>query len=468
MTAPRAPTGPPEGDLRPSDLLPAFLRAEAVAHADDEAAFVAFSRALTRQLGLLGAVAITVATVAWWPLDAWVLPPGPTADGFARMRLHAIAVELVSLLVFYRASPRAPWIVPAAMGLYAAVLLAFGEGLGAIAAPSAQPSTTLWLADAWLGVVPMACLPMPIRWRIPAVAASASALPAGFFLLHPANLALPGALAQLSFGGFAVAFTVVLGEAVWQLLRRMVFERRALDRARGDLERLTATLSEQVAERTSSLQALARHLEGAQESERRRLAHDLHDDLGQQLTAMRYTLARLESRAATGGDVGPLVQDLEALLAGTTRATRGVVTRLRPRVLDDLGLIAALEWLCEDAQQRTDVPCRLSIDGDAATVDALTADAALALFRTAQEASTNALRHAAPSCLSVEVRATADGVALSVVDDGVGFDPTAVQTGFGLLGLRERLAALGGAVSVTSAPGHGTRVAAHLPLGGVP
>ncbi|MCB9666121.1 MAG: sensor histidine kinase [Alphaproteobacteria bacterium] len=446
------------------DLVPSLLRAQPVGSPADEAAFDVYRRAVTKQFGILGSVVMLVATLGWWPLDAWVLPQGADAAAFARMRLHAAGVEVVALGVMAAIPATSRAVLPAAVLLYAALLGSMGEALGHAGTPEAPEAALPWLADAWIGILPLAFVPLRLGWRVPGTLLVAAALGGGFFAARPGNVDLPGAWAQVSFGLFAVLFSLVVGEGLLRLTRRGFFERLALDRAKSELEGLTASLSDQVAERTRTLQALTHHLDRAQEAERRRLAHDLHDDLGQQLTAMRYTVARLAGRLEAGEDAGALVADLEALLSGTTRSTRGVVTRLRPRILDDLGLVPALEWLCEDVQERTRVACALDAPPEGGPLDGLAAGVQLALFRLVQEATTNALKHAAPAHLEVGVGLDGGTVRVWVRDDGAGFDPATATSGFGLLGLRERLRGLGGTFAVRSAPGAGTTVEASVPL----
>lgn len=445
--------------LRLRDLIPPLLHAVAVDHPEDEAAFDDFAAGIIRQLGLLAASVLLAAILAWWPLDRWLLPGADDLLAFTRMRTHAGGAVLLSLGVLTFTPPRTRGFAALAVALYALVLFTFTEALGTTGGDPGGADPLTWLADVWIGVVPLAVLPLRTPHRVAAVLTVTGAMVAGFFVAHPSNLQLPGAGAQVSFATFAALFTLAAGEGSYRLTRRAFFERRALDRARGALEDLTRTLSDQVADRTRALQQLTQHLDEAQEAERRRLAHDLHDDLGQQLTAMRYALVRLGGRLAHDDATSGMVQDLEALLDGTTRATRGVVTRLRPRILDDLGLVPALEWFCEDLADRTQVACAFEADEP----EGLSPAAQLALFRVAQEATTNALRHGAPGSLAVRLRVEGGLVRLTVRDDGRGFTPGTQVAGFGLLGLTERLRALGGVLEVQSHPGEGTELTASLP-----
>lgn len=445
--------------------LPSLLRPALAPSADDEAAFQTFALALTAHLGVLGASLMIAAALLWWPLDPWVLGGTVHEAAFGRMRVSILAtlgIGLVSILGLTRGLTRPVRAVrPLGVLVYAAMVLSVGEALGTLGHDGVDRGQLTWLADAWMGAIPLAFMPLRFRWRVPATLLVVCALAGGFFLPHPGNLQVPGAWAQVSFGAFAGVFSLVVGEATTRVTRRSFFERQALDRANQALAHLTSTLSDQVAERTATLQALTHHLAESQEAERHRLAHDLHDDLGQQLAAMRYTVARLAARVDDDPDTAPLVADLSALLEGTSRATRSVVTRLRPRILDDLGLRPALEWLCEDIEQRAGHPCTLHVHR---AWSALPAHVELALFRMVQEATTNALKHGSPSRMDVHVDAQADRITVSVFDDGTGFDPVLPRGGLGLVGIEERIRALQGTFRVDTAPGHGVRLIATVPL----
>ena len=248
--------------------------------------------------------------------------------------------------------------------------------------------------------------------------------------------------------------------------RRGYFEQKSLATANARLARLTDSLQESVTARTQELRALALHLDEAQEGERKRIARDLHDNLGQELTAMRYTVARLEDRLQKRPEeVGPLVEDLGALVAAATQTVRGFVSTLRPRILEDLGLVAAAEWLCDQCHRASGLACTLAVTPEVRALD-LDADTRLVVFRVLQEATTNALKHAAPT--RIDLRLGLEGAILvgTVSDDGRGFDPAAPRAGFGLRGLEERVLAGGGQLGVQSAPGRGTTVGLRLPIPG--
>jgi signal transduction histidine kinase len=224
-----------------------------------------------------------------------------------------------------------------------------------------------------------------------------------------------------------------------------------------------------VAERTLELEhsrELVRSL-GARnarllEEERRRIARELHDEMGQQLAALRMEIAVLRQGPAAAGHValdaalGMLLGRVEGLVVSVRR----IVAELRPPALDG-GLAAALEWLVSDFERQTQLDCEVDID---ACAGLLSADAAAMVFRIAQESLNNVHRHAAAAKVSLRLQRVGAGCELRVRDDGSGFDPSRRAAGFGILGMEERARALGGTLTIDSRPGRGTDVRLRLPL----
>lgn len=431
------------------------------ADARGEAAFRRYRVAVTAQLSVFAAVILLLATVLWWPLDGVVLSDPAVRDGFHWLRVRAVVVEVPALLAFTlsrRARRASLFLGPLSLVL---LLGSFGFSLGRV--PARDHAA---LSDAMLGIIAMSLLPERLWIRATWASAAGVALVAGYFIGTPSRWEVPGASMQVSFCAFAVVLTAAIGEVSYRVLRRAFLQRRELDAANGKLAAMSSSLSRVVSERTQRLRDLAMHLADVQESERRRIARDLHDDLGQSLTALRYTLARLVDRAPPADDrAQDLVDDMGSLLDGTFTTVRMFLSQLRPRILDDLGLIAAADWLVARTSDASAIPFDLVVTDEARAREAqLDSDLALPLFRALQEGLTNALRHGKPSRVRVEIDADADRFVLRIEDDGAGFDPNERPSGFGLLGLRERLVALGGAFDLRSSPGEGTTLTASVPL----
>lgn len=207
---------------------------------------------------------------------------------------------------------------------------------------------------------------------------------------------------------------------------------------------------------------LAQQLIGVQERERIALARELHDELGQGCSAIRVETACLR-RAARADDAVLLAAAARADLAAQTlyQQVRTLLRRLRPADLDALGLVAALESLCDGWSQRTGVPCRFEHEGMSASQPDLVN---ITVYRIVQESLTNVQRHAQAQGVRVVLRFdAAQGLQLAVCDDGVGMDPQAATRGLGLLGCTERAAAVGGTLHVVSSPGAGCAMRFELP-----
>jgi signal transduction histidine kinase len=210
---------------------------------------------------------------------------------------------------------------------------------------------------------------------------------------------------------------------------------------------------------------LASYLQDAREGERKRIAREIHDELGQTLTALQFDLSQLAKRLpAAEPSLREKAEGMASLIDGSMRTVRRVTTELRPGLLDDLGLAAAIEWQAGEFGERTGAACDLSLRGEDAV---LPPDVATALFRILQEALTNVARHAGASHVTIELEVDPDQVRLIVGDDGRGItssqasDPRAL----GLLGMRERARALGGDVTIERARGGGTSVTVRVPRG---
>lgn len=217
------------------------------------------------------------------------------------------------------------------------------------------------------------------------------------------------------------------------------------------------------ADALAQLRRLSLHVQDAVEAERLALAREVHDELGAALTGIRMRLEALAAQLQAGRVVAP-----EALLAlaQTTRdtqlATRDICGRLRPALLDDMGLVPACRWYVRDWSARVGIAARVRVERlPLQPQGRLATD----VFRIMQELLTNVARHAGASAVQVRLAGSSSALTLRVQDDGHGFLPERATPGFGILGLRERVRQHGGSLEVQSTAS-GSRFTARLPLGG--
>jgi PAS domain S-box-containing protein len=221
-------------------------------------------------------------------------------------------------------------------------------------------------------------------------------------------------------------------------------------------------------EAEAQAQALSRRLLAVQEEERRAVSLELHDDIGQALTAVKLNLEAARRDAATAAAAAPL-EDSIALVEDAIRDVRALAYSLRPQILDELGLPQALGWLVERARERTGVSAVANIAIPDLAVDPVTS---AACFRIAQEALTNVARHSHASRVTVSLTADSGALVLRVEDDGDGFDLEAAQDrarrgdGLGVPGMEERARLAGGRLEIHATAGSGTQVCAVFPRGG--
>lgn len=201
----------------------------------------------------------------------------------------------------------------------------------------------------------------------------------------------------------------------------------------------------------------------AREAELKRIAREIHDELGQLMTALRMDISLLRIRFA-GHDpiLMSLIKDMLLLVDKAIAGIRNVSTNLRPSVLD-MGLVPAISWLVEEFSKRSGASCNLRVADD---MNGLNEMRTLTLFRIVQESLTNVSRHAKARHVEIGVKKSGDHVCIEIRDDGVGFDTIGVpeKKSFGLMGIKERALAAGGKVEVTSTPGQGTLISVDIPL----
>lgn len=221
---------------------------------------------------------------------------------------------------------------------------------------------------------------------------------------------------------------------------------------------------EEVADARGQLKDLSARLVQAQEIERRALSRELHDEVGQSLSAVLVELRNLSTGLAVRSDESSRshVETIKGLVENTVRVVRNMALLLRPSMLDDLGLIPALKWQAREVSKRTSMDVSVATELD---TDDLPDEYKTCIYRVVQEALHNCARHSHATTVRIRVEQKPDGLKLVIQDDGQGFDVQHIK-GLGLLGIQERVANLGGKCSIHSQPGNGTILSVELPFNG--
>jgi signal transduction histidine kinase len=229
------------------------------------------------------------------------------------------------------------------------------------------------------------------------------------------------------------------------------------------LERQHETQREKIQEAEADQRRLARKLVQAQETERKALSRELHDEVGQTLTALGMELGNIEIlRTAEISAFRARMDEAKRLNAEAMRSVRGLAMGLRPSMLDDLGLEPALQWQGREFSRHTGVPATVRVAGD---FDDLDDQVRTCIYRVVQEALTNCARHAEASQVEVMVSRQSRNVRVTIKDNGTGFDVrTKTRTGMGLIGMKERVESLGGDLAISSSNGNGTAVVLSIPV----
>jgi signal transduction histidine kinase len=384
-------------------------------------------RRVSLRSGLIGVLFLAGFTALLWPTDWLVFRHFPQVRlTVFWVRFSVVVISLVTYGALHtRVGARHPIAVLGSAGTLTVFIL--GWALGNLGGPG-QPWIHLGFPALFFSVL----APLERRQRIVLVAALTSALCLGFMVPHRTHWHDPLVLVMMSFVISGGAMVVAVGHLAFRSLRQSFYQSLALD-----------------------------HLERTREQERTRIARELHDELGQELTAMHLALALAQQRFAKDPhSIKGNLSELEALLKRTHQTTRNLVTELRPPMLAEMGLPAALDWLARQTD-RAGVSCDVLSEG----AELLPMEAAAVTFRIVQEALTNVVRHAHAAHADVEVAARDGQLSITVSDDGIG-PPTEKQrrNGFGLLGIGERVTALAGRLELRTRAGGGTTLAALLPL----
>jgi signal transduction histidine kinase len=220
---------------------------------------------------------------------------------------------------------------------------------------------------------------------------------------------------------------------------------------------------EQLRESQVQLRALAARLVSVREEERTRIAREIHDELGQVLTGLKLDVTWLAKRLTKKqNELLEKTEGMRQLIDATVQQVRRISTGLRPEILDEMGLVAAIGWQAGEFQRRVGIRCRLRLPEDQISLDK---ERSTAVFRIFQEVLTNVARHARATSVHVDLAISEDNLTLQVADDGIGISADQVRShdSLGLLGMRERAQLLGGDVSIHGAPSRGTTVSVSLP-----
>lgn len=216
------------------------------------------------------------------------------------------------------------------------------------------------------------------------------------------------------------------------------------------------------------LQSLAKHLESAREQERMTIAREVHDDLGQALTAIKFDLSWMKRHLPDGG-ADKLMGKIETatkMVNEAIQSVKSISTRLRPEILNDLGLEAAIEWYLDDFRKRTGIDCRSSIQSLTFASDCMCDQLCISVFRIFQEALTNVARHSRATEIFVKLKKSDGRIEFEVNDNGVGINETYIDGSgaFGLVGIRERVNAFGGKMGISGSSEEGTTLKVVLPF----
>jgi len=256
----------------------------------------------------------------------------------------------------------------------------------------------------------------------------------------------------------------------------LVFQvRTANKRLHQTVREKTANLTAELAERKrvegklrksyEQLHQFAIHLQSTREEERSRIAREIHDELGQALTGLKFDVSWIEKKLPEGTEeLQDKTRSMAKLIDGEIQTVRRISSELRPGVLDRLGLAAAIEWQVQEFQDRTGIRCTRTPNFEGLNLDR---DRAIAIFRIFQEALTNVARHANATSVNVNLGLESGNLMLEVRDNGEGIPESALldPKSLGLLGMKERALAFGGRVNIVGNPGNGTRVIMVIPSG---
>lgn len=209
------------------------------------------------------------------------------------------------------------------------------------------------------------------------------------------------------------------------------------------------------------LEELNQHLNNIREDERAFISREIHDELGQSMTALKFDLNRMYKYVVSNPEAILKLDNIIELVSNTIKDVQRISSDLRPGILDDLGLVSAIEWYCDEFEKRTGIKCNQKLENS----DYNDSQINLTLFRILQEALTNVIRHANASLVIIKLHKTLEGTVLSIIDNGTGISPEKIGSvkSLGLIGMRERIKQFGGKIDISSEKGKGTQFVIFIP-----
>jgi PAS domain S-box-containing protein len=297
-----------------------------------------------------------------------------------------------------------------------------------------------------------------------------------FLRMNIFDITIPGGTKQ-TFGTFSNASRNINQGGIWDHQKKdgskvkvniishdIVYEGKIAKLVLASDETEKIAVAENLKKSHEDLRQLATHLEDIRETERTHMAREIHDELGQQLTGLKMDISWINRKVKSDDpEVVQKMKDTIQLIDTTVITVRRIATQLRPSILDDLGLIAAMEWQSEEFEKRAEI--RTSFSTNNANLEA-PPDVATGVFRVFQESLTNVLRHAEATEVETSLMVNNNKLELVIADNGKGFNTADIQSKrtLGLLGMKERVLIMGGTYSISSEPGKGTLVRIIVPL----
>lgn len=405
------------------------------------------------RIGLL----LAAAALLWWPLD-WLVYAGrdETLVAFAQLRTTVIGLNLVAFL-YSKTKGSKRFTLPVICTLIVVESFVAGKTIGHIGGLNGP-----WVH--YFDVFPIVTVLLFIRLyaRIAMVFAMCTSCLLGLFWGNWQGIVHPDFPSTVTFQIFVVAFSSFLGHIAFELFKSDFVARRRLDAKHREVSDLAQQLESRVAAQTEELRRLALRNEQIREEERRSIAREIHDQLGQMLTAIRYGLFFARNQIHQAPDVAlQSIGEALQLTARTSETVRRLHTMLHPHVLEEFGLFGAIEWLAHELSKHSQLAIELEITGSDEFLDFNTA---AAVFRSAQEGMTNVLKHANARRASLMIDVSDDKLQFQLRDDGNGAQPAKTNQGLGLIGIRERAQALQGHASWGRCAEGGFLLSLELPL----